>query len=308
MEDVMRHPTKKLLLAAMVALAAAAVLALPTAAFAATAPAKPEAPKAFYAGRVDSHTLELTWKKQANVSGYAVYRADPGKAAFKKVATVAKNKVHWVDRHTKANATYRYQMRSYKLVGGKKAYSAYTYTASSKTHSPNAKKTNVLKVAAPKKLTIGVMEAKAIGAKAQASKFTAYKKPAPISTKLYYSSSNGHVKVSASGKLTGASPGTATVTVRSHNGRTAKVKVTVKDYSHPADIDLTLIDSGVAAAFKAHDKDIYDIAHYFLTHPQAGTGFISIDSNENITVQYGVKMGDIEPAVQRLLIDCPYWV
>ncbi|MCL1880510.1 MAG: hypothetical protein FWF71_07935 [Actinomycetia bacterium] len=84
--------------------------------------------------------------------------------------------------------------------------------------------------------------------------------------------------------------------------------VTVKNYAYPSHFDLSLVDAGVAADFRKHEKDICEIADYFLRHPEAGYGFVSLGNNEQIVIQYDLKLGGAEAAIRRFFLDSPYWM
>ncbi|MCL1880267.1 MAG: Ig-like domain-containing protein [Actinomycetia bacterium] len=263
-------------------------------------------PGALYAGRVDSDTLKLTWKAAKGADGYVVLRYDPAKKAYEKVATVGKKATSWTDKATKANKTYRYKMRSYDVVGGKRVYSALTYAVSSKTHSPAAKKTNVQSIDVNRSATIGLGQVKQIYAEAEASHYTTYEYPRPVSTKLYYSASNSRVKVSASGKVTGLKAGTATVTIRSHNGRLAKVKVTVKDFAHPKGGFDYMSGYMMPTLVEAKRAEILNIASYFSQHPEASGGYICLDENDNLLNHANIDMGSMRDYIYKFLYSAPY--
>ena len=63
--------------------------------------------------------IQLKWKKTAGASGYVIYRSTTGKK-WTKVATTAKTTV--MDKKASKGKTYRYRIRAYRKVNGKKVY------------------------------------------------------------------------------------------------------------------------------------------------------------------------------------------
>ncbi len=65
--------------------------------------------------------LELTWEP-ADVSGYDIYRRT-GSGAYKKIATVKSGKTgSYLDKKVKYGTTYRYAVRAFFVIDGKKIY------------------------------------------------------------------------------------------------------------------------------------------------------------------------------------------
>lgn len=78
-------------------------------------------------------SVTLKWKKTADISGYVVYRYDSAKKKYVKQATVKKTGTSFTAKKLSAGKSYKYQIRTYKTVNGKKVYSgAVTYTAVTK--------------------------------------------------------------------------------------------------------------------------------------------------------------------------------
>lgn len=67
-------------------------------------------------------TVNLTWKKAAKATGYHVYRYDQTTKSFKYVKAVTTNSAS-ITGH-KANTTYRFKIKPYKLAGGVKYYAS----------------------------------------------------------------------------------------------------------------------------------------------------------------------------------------
>jgi hypothetical protein len=82
---------------------------------------------------VKGTTAIVSWKKNAEVTGYVVYRSTKKKSGFKKVATIKKNtKVKYVNKGLKSGKTYYYKVRTFKTIEGKKYYGAYTTAKTTK--------------------------------------------------------------------------------------------------------------------------------------------------------------------------------
>ncbi len=78
-------------------------------------------------------SVTLKWKKTTDISGYVVYRYDSAKKKYVKQATVKKTGTSYTAKKLTAGKSYKYQIRTYKIVNGKKVYSgATTYTAVTK--------------------------------------------------------------------------------------------------------------------------------------------------------------------------------
>ena len=72
-------------------------------------------------------SVEITWKKASNVTGYKIFRSGKGKKGVVKISTVkGAGKVSYVDKNLKKGKTYYYKIRTYKTIKGKKIYSKYS--------------------------------------------------------------------------------------------------------------------------------------------------------------------------------------
>lgn len=78
-----------------------------------------------------SKGIKLQWKKVTGASGYEVQRYENGKWVTKKTVTKAKT-VTYTDKKVKKNKTYKYRIRAYRTVNGKKVYSAVSAVKSKK--------------------------------------------------------------------------------------------------------------------------------------------------------------------------------
>lgn len=73
--------------------------------------------------------ITLSWKKNANATGYIIYRKSSYNAKkYKKVKAIKTNATKkWLNTKLKADREYFYSIRAYTTVGKTKYYSEYTY-------------------------------------------------------------------------------------------------------------------------------------------------------------------------------------
>ncbi len=69
-----------------------------------------------------STDVKLTWKKTTGATGYEIYRTSGN--SWKKIASV--NSTSYTDRKLEKGTLYKYKIRAYKNVNGKKQYSEYS--------------------------------------------------------------------------------------------------------------------------------------------------------------------------------------
>ena len=83
--------------------------------------------------KVKKNKATVTWKKNANVTGYEVFRSMKKKGGYKKVATLKKNtKVKFVNKNLKKGKKYFYKVRTFTKVNGKTYYGKYTAVKATK--------------------------------------------------------------------------------------------------------------------------------------------------------------------------------
>lgn len=75
---------------------------------------------------------QVSWKKVDGASGYKIYRA-AGKGSYKAVKTVKSGKtVKFTNKSLKKGTVYKYKVKAYRTVKGKKIYGSYSSAASVK--------------------------------------------------------------------------------------------------------------------------------------------------------------------------------
>ena len=83
--------------------------------------------------KVKKNKATVTWKKNADVTGYEVFRSMKKKSGYKKVATLKKNtKVKFVNKNLKKGKKYFYKVRTFTKVNGKTYYGKYTSVKATK--------------------------------------------------------------------------------------------------------------------------------------------------------------------------------
>ena len=272
-------------------------------------------PKEVRVTRQTSRSLCIQWKKVEGVSGYTVYRQNPGKRRYKKVRTITKGKtVKWTDKKVKPGKTYTYVVKSYKKINGKKVYSKNSDWASAKADRRTDKKVNVGKVKLKKNLTLGIRMTAKCGAKLTPKKYKKGKGKKVISKKLRYRSSNPSIAtVDKKGVVTaGVNTGNCYIYVTAHNGMTAKMKVTVVDYAKP---DKFLYYNGeskvINVLLNEYKDEVCNIASYF-TKNKVGTEaeiYIKVDKAGNIEfTPLTVDCEEIREDIEKLLKSFPTYM
>ena len=70
--------------------------------------------------------MKITWKKNASVTGYLVQYSDKSSFASPKTLTITKNTLVSKTISVTKGKKYYVRIRSFKTVGGKKYYSAWS--------------------------------------------------------------------------------------------------------------------------------------------------------------------------------------
>ncbi len=172
-------------------------------------------------------TVSLKWNKVKGADGYQVYGAKCGKKnKYKELKNITKNStVKYTQKKLKKGSPYRYVVKAYKVVDGKKITIAISKTIHESTEGgkkENLKdikvnKTNV-KIKKGKKFTI---KAKEIKKKGSVKKLLKHRK-------VCYESSNTNIAtVSKKGVIKGKQKGSCIVWVYGQNGMYKKIKVKV---------------------------------------------------------------------------------
>ena len=183
----------------------------------------------------DAENIVLQWGKVKNATHYEIYVAVKGKKYGKPISTIkasSKRKLSIKTLKGKAinpNKIYKFKVRAYRIVKGKKKY-----LATSKTmyvvNGYNKKYTNVSKIVT-KKSSYKLKKGKKAAIKVTVMKQDKKKKLLPKSygARISYSSSDKKVAtVTSKGKIEAKGKGTCIIYIRSLNGLVKKIKITVQ--------------------------------------------------------------------------------
>lgn len=169
--------------------------------------------------------VKLSWKKMTGATGYEVYGSVcDGDKNFKKIADT--KKLSYTQKKLNNKKSYKYYVRAYKLVDGKKVYlnrSPLLHVSLKDNKRTNVK--DIKNVKSSYTLNAG----KKVGIRASGVKENKNKKLLAHAAKFrYYSSDTAIVTVNKSGVITAKRSGSCTVYVVANNGLYKKIKITVK--------------------------------------------------------------------------------
>ena len=190
-------------------------------------------PAVIKAVKESSTSIKLSWKKVSGASGYSIYKWNP-KAKKYRIAKklTSGNKTVWIDKNIQGNVTYKYRIRAYKSISGKKQYGSYSETVSIRAFTAKARIVNVNSIRVDYTLRyLGLNGVKKVAASVVVPKG----KTALSKTLTWKSSNRSIVKVNKYGWIEAqGKPGKAKVIIRAHNGVTRTLVVTVADFARPA--------------------------------------------------------------------------
>ena len=182
-----------------------------------------------------NNSIKVEWSRLSGADGYIVYGSQcngNGKAyKYKKLATITNGKTRtWTHTKLKKATYYKYIVKAYKLVDGKKVITDISVSVHAVTKGGNygvAKAVSVTKIGNKKNVTEVILK------KGKTAQITAaeVKKDKKIKhhRKLCYESSNPDVAtVTARGKIKAIGKGSCTVWVYAQNGVYKAITVTVK--------------------------------------------------------------------------------
>lgn len=87
------------------------------------------------------YQVKLSWKKVSGASGYEIQRYSASKKAYVTIKTITKGTTtSYTNTDLDAGTTYKYRVRAYKTVSGKKIYGAFSSVKSCKTQKSLAGK------------------------------------------------------------------------------------------------------------------------------------------------------------------------
>lgn len=75
----------------------------------------------------------LSWYQVPEASGYQIQRYDSARKTYRTVKTAGKSRTSYTNGGLKANTAYKYRIRAYQKVKGKKVYSKWSAAKSTRT-------------------------------------------------------------------------------------------------------------------------------------------------------------------------------
>ena len=178
--------------------------------------------------KATKNAVKVSWKKVTGADGYVLYGAPCNTKKhtykFKKLAVIKNGKTtKYTNKRLKSGTYYKYYIKAYKLVNGKKVWLAkskmiHVTTTGGKYGNAKAVKVN--------KTTVALKKGKSF--KLQAAQVT-NGKPIQNHAKIMYESTNKKIaSVSSKGVIKAKKKGTCYIYVYAQNGVYKRVKVTVK--------------------------------------------------------------------------------
>lgn len=181
------------------------------------------------ASQITQKNIKLTWNKVKGADGYEVYgnRCNTKNwiYEYKKMKTITNgNKKSFIDRNCKKGTYYKYIVRAYKIIDGKKV----TIAASKTIHvtTTGGKNGNAKSVWVNKK-KLSLEKGKTYRIRAKEIKES---KPLRHHREVSYESANpGIATVSKNGVVKAKKKGNCTIFAYAQNGKYRKIKVKVKN-------------------------------------------------------------------------------
>lgn len=179
-------------------------------------------------GTAGKNSIRLNWNQVSNADGYEIYGSRCGsRYSYGKVKTITKGSTKtWTQKGLRSGTAYKYYIKAYKLVNGKKLYLKTSLT--SHVATTGSRYTNTKTVTTTfTDITLAKGKARQIS-----SRITPVKKGGKLANhvpEFRYKTTNSKVAtVNASGKITAAGKGKCSVYVYANNGVTRRILITVK--------------------------------------------------------------------------------
>ncbi|OLR56271.1 hypothetical protein BHK98_09455 [Hornefia porci] len=173
-------------------------------------------------------TETLKWSKLTKIDGYMVYYAKCGRD-MKCYKTYSKSRTSTVMRSLKKNTAYKYKVKAYKVVNGKKVIVASASVAHALTGGYSKKYTDAKSISVPDKY-VNLSVGESYKVKVKVTKLKKGRSLLDYDHDMYvrFSSSDSSIAyVAADGTIKGKQAGTCRINATALNGMTAVVYVTV---------------------------------------------------------------------------------
>ena len=172
-------------------------------------------------------TETLTWTKVNNADGYDLYYAKCGHTLKLIKSTTSRS---YIKSSLKNNSEYKYKVRAYKMVNGKKVYVASSSIVHAVTSGSNSRYTDAksIKMSSPA-VTMTTGSTKKLIVKM--TKYKSSKSYLPLTHNIYIrfvSSDTSVATVNASGTVSAKKAGKCTIYAMAANGCYAKTTITVR--------------------------------------------------------------------------------
>ncbi len=173
-------------------------------------------------------TNVLKWTKQTGADGYVIYgnHCNTGKKKYKMVQRVVikdGSTTTWIDKNLDGGTYYKYYIKAYKLVNGKKVWLAKSKVVHSTTTGGKYGNAKTVKV---NKTDLSLTKGQTFTIKAEQ---VIKDKPIDEHQNIKFESSNTKVaSVSSKGVIKAKKKGTCYIYVYAQNGMYKRIKVTVK--------------------------------------------------------------------------------
>lgn len=179
-------------------------------------------------GTAGKNSIRLNWNQISNADGYEIYGSlCGGKYSYKKIKTITKGTTKtWTQNKLKSANVYKYYIKAYKLVNGRKLYLRTSKTSHIAT--TGGRYTNVKSLVTTfTDLTLAKGKTRQISARV-----TPVKKGGKLVShvaQFRYNTTNSKVAtVTESGKIKAVGKGKCSVYVYANNGMTRRIQITVK--------------------------------------------------------------------------------
>ncbi|MGL4484046.1 MAG: fibronectin type III domain-containing protein [Anaerovoracaceae bacterium] len=235
------------------------------------------APSNVYAFKKSKTSIRVKWSRVTNANGYIIYCKKPDSKKYKAIKRINSGKTtQFIHKKLKTDKIYKYQIKAFKKVNGKKKYGALSYWVSCKT-TWKSKKDNVraIYISDGNSEYIGKEFTLFMGRDSNAGyEYSIYSSPAKDPDDFFdYNvralNSNGtvlnvkkrkrNIDFKAKGK-----DGSSSVKMIAHNGAKVVIKIKVSDYAHPKQfVNTDKIPQECRFTVTNYQKELSNVAAYF---------------------------------------------
>lgn len=273
-----------------------------------------ESPENIKVFRETQTSLKLKWSQVDEADGYIVYRYNKQSKKYEKVNEIHKSTTtQWINKKLESNKIYKYKVAAYKTIDGKQVVGDQSIWVKAKTYKKDSKNVNgdAPKVS-DKNVYLGLCSSGTIETYIKPRKKGKNNKS--ISQKVRWSSSDTSIAtVNKEGVIEAkAKEGKCYVYAISHNGRTTKITVNIKNYARVSDYyNYGEIGVEVNALLEGYKEEIQSIAEYYSINRIEKGSVIEITLNDKAEVEISPQdadIGQLKEKIEKLLVDYPYYI